>query len=88
MDGIALTNSIKKLEERIAKLENEPLAKLVKSTFGKNKKTVLAYDNKVEAIVKFFSGRLEKLEKDRTEEIEEARRAGMDDAFSSEARDE
>lgn len=48
------------LKKRIAKLEQEPLAKLI--TFGKNKKSVLAYDNRVEAIVEFFGERLAKLE--------------------------
>ena len=87
IETIALDNKIKKLAERIAKLENEPLAKLVKST-RKNTKIVLAYDNRVEAIVVFFSKRLEKLEKNREVEIEEARYAAFDDAISSEARDE
>lgn len=81
IESIALTNSIIKLEERIEELEKKPLAKLVKSRFGKNKKTVLAYDNRVEAIVVFFSKRLEKLEKDRTAEIEEAHNEGFDDAY-------
>lgn len=74
------------LKKRIERLEKTPLARRMK--FGKNKKDVLVYDNRAEAIVRFFSERLEKLEKNRTTEIEEARDEAYDDAMSSEARDE